>query len=301
MRRLASLSFLALLSLLAAPAAAQDVPAPPEDEAQAPGGDERFDAVVLSVGGDAPEAVAREAREAVAATLEGDGLRVYPEGELALRMPPARLRGCDSIACAYRLGRELGVSMVAAVATWSSDGAPSSVTVSLVVAERRAHAATEELGGRTLREAAAAAARGAQDARGRALLVEGSTGAASATEHAGDARETGATEIEPEAPRERPLEEYVLPTILGVVGLGLVAASVYALMPEQCELRGPSGACLRGHGPNVGLGAVFAVTGGLAVAGAILWLIVGGSPPTMGRIDVVLAPDGGGLSWRDSF
>ncbi len=190
--------------------------------------------------------------------------------------------------------------MVAAVATWTSGGAASSVTVSLVVGERRAHAATEELGARTLREAAEAAVRGAQDARARALLVEGSSGAAE--DEAEHEAEGGATpEIEPPLRRERSLEEWVLPTILGVVGLGLVAASVYALLPEQCDLRGESGTCLRGNGPNVGLGAVFAVTGGLAVAGAILWLIVGGTPPSMGRIDVVLGPSGGGAVWRDTF
>lgn len=290
MRCLASLALL----LLAAPASAQD---------EAPA----YDVVVLSVGGDAPAAIAREAREGVTTALEADGLRVLPEGDLALRMPPSRLHGCDSIGCAWSLGRELRVSMVAAVATWQTEGSASSITVSLVVGERRAHAATEELGARTLREAATAAVRGAQDARGRALLVEGSTGAApdrtGASEEAEeDARDENAPEIE-EAPaqRERSLEEYVLPGVLGVVGLALVAGAVYALMPEQCELRGPSNTCLRGNGPNVGLGAVFAVTGGLAVAGAILWLIIGGAPPTMGRIDVVLGPDGGGVSWGDTF
>ncbi len=284
MRRLAPLAIL----LAAAPAHAQE-------EAEA-----GSHVVVLTVGGDAPEAIAREAREGVASALEADGLRVLPEGELALRMPPSRLHGCGSVACAWELGRELRVSMVAAVATWTSGGAASSVTVSLVVGERRAHAATEELGARTLREAAEAAVRGAQDARARALLVEGSSGAME--DEAEHEAEGGATpEIEPPLRRERSLEEWVLPTILGVVGLGLVAASVYALLPEQCDLRGESGTCLRGNGPNVGLGAVFAVTGGLAVAGAILWLIVGGTPPSLGRIDVVLGPSGGGAVWRDTF
>ncbi|MCZ7686238.1 MAG: hypothetical protein M5U28_48745 [Sandaracinaceae bacterium] len=44
----------------------------------------------------------------------------------------------------------------------------------------------------------------------------------------------------------------MLPTILGVVGLGLIAASVYALMPEQCELRGPPGRACAATGPTWG-------------------------------------------------
>src|SRR5690606_10887265 len=77
MRRLAAL---ALVLAAAAPAAAQEA---------------QHDVVVLSVGGDAPEDAAREVRQAVAAALEADGLRVLPEAELALRVPPGRLHGCD--------------------------------------------------------------------------------------------------------------------------------------------------------------------------------------------------------------
>lgn len=269
-----------LVLLFATPAAAQ------EREPQ-------HHVAVLSVGGDAPPSVAREAREAVAVALERDGLRVFPEGDLALRFPPSRLAGCDSIACAWSLAGELGVSMIAAVATWRGEGGAASVTVSLVVGEARAHAATEDVGDGGLAAAASRATRGAQDARRRALLVEGSA-SAEPVQH---------EEEEPAAPvaRERGLEEYVLPTVLGVVGLALTAAGVYALLPEQCDLRAPSGVCLRGNGPNVGLGAVLAVTGGLSIAGAIVWLIVGGLPSQMGRIDVVLGPDGGGLGWRGTF
>lgn len=253
------------------------------------------DAVVLSVGGDAPAALAREAREAVASALEAEGLRVLPEGDLALRVPPARLRGCDSAACAWRLGRELGVSMVAAVATWRGEAGAASVTVSLVVGADRAHAASEDVEEAGVAAAAARALRDAQRARQRALLVEGRAPRVSDPEPAEDRAD------EPPPRRERSLEEYVLPGILGVVGLGLVAASVYALMPEQCELPGASGVCLRGSGPNVGVGVVAAITGGLSIAGAILWLLVGGTPPTMGAIDVVLGPEGGGVGWTGTF
>ena len=153
------------LVCFALPASAQDV-APIESdgspsEPAAPSEEQAgYHVVVLSVGGDAPEAAAREVREAVAAALVEDGLRVMPEGDLALRFPPSRLRGCDSAACAWALGRELGVSMVAAVATWQREGRAASITVSLVVGERRAHAASEDVGERTIAQAAALAVSG---------------------------------------------------------------------------------------------------------------------------------------------
>lgn len=280
-----SLAVLALLVACAAPAAAQEVA--------------QHDVVVLSVGGDAPESLAREARESVAAVLVHDGMRIFPEAELALRMPPSRLRACDSIACAWSIARELGVSMVAAVTTWQQDGRADSVSVSLIVGEQT-YTATEELEERTLAEAAALAARGAQNARARAFYPEATALERSETSTADDGDAPSVEPEESEAP-QRSLEEYVLPGILGVVGLALSAGAVYALMPEECTLMGPSGVCLQGHGPNVGLGTVFAITGGLSVAGAIVWLLVGGKPTPMGRIDVVLGPEGGGLEWHASF
>jgi hypothetical protein len=269
---------------------------------------------VLSVGGDAPESFARLARAAVAAALVDEGVRVLPEGDLALRVPPSRLRGCDSARCAWDLAREVGASSVAAVATWRGEGGEvssvtmssvtvSSVTVSLVSGPERAHAATEDVRDGDVGAGAVRALRAAQAAQVRALLVEGAGPSVSAAEGGGGEAALRGSEGEADeqvegAPRARSLEEYVLPTILGVVGLALTAASVYALMPEQCALSGPSGVCLRGEGPNVGLGVVFAVTGGLSIAGAIAWLIVGGSAPSMGSIDVVLGPEGGQLGWR---
>ncbi len=280
-----SLAPLVMTLLVAAPAAAQEPPT--------------YDVVVLSVGGDAPAAVAREAREAVAAALAGDALRVYPEGELALRMPPSRLSGCDSVACAWALGRELRVSMVAAVATWQGEDGPASVTVSLIVGADRSYAASEDVGEGGIVRAATAASRGAQNARGRALLVEGS--AAPRQEPVSTAERTEAAPIETPQPRERGLEEYVLPALLGVTALALTGAGVYALLPQHCDLQGPSGVCLRGDDPNVGVGVVLTATGGLAIAGAILWMILGGMPPPMRRIDVVLGPNGGSVGWRGTF
>jgi hypothetical protein len=274
--------------LLAVSASAQE-PASDEPAPQAP------HVVVLSMGGDAPEAIAREAREAVAAGLAQDGMRVLSEGDVALRMPPSRLRDCSDIACAHALGLELGVATVAAVTVWMTGEAASAVTVSLIVSETRAHTASEDV--RTnLAAASSAAVRGAQQARSRALLVEGSVDPERAVREA----EERAVIPPPEA-QERPIEQYVLPTIMGALGLVFVGTSVYALMDEQCSLRGASGVCLRGDRPNIGLGAILAVVGGLAVAGAIVWLVLGGQPQAGGAVDVVVGPDGGGLSWRGSF
>jgi hypothetical protein len=86
------------------------------------------------------------------------------------------------------------------------------------------------------------------------------------------------------------------------VGLAGLAGGVYALIDERCELTGSSGICLRGDRPNVGIGVLFSITGGLAIAGAIIWLFAGGIPGSeMQSIDIVLSPEGGGFSWRSAF
>ena len=252
------------------------------------------DTVVLSVGGDAPEEDARRAREAVAAALTEDGALVLDGSDLSLRIPPARLGGCRDGACAYSLGRELGVSLVAAVATWGASGA-SSITVSLVVGPDRSYAATETIAGGDLAAAARAAVAAAQAARRRALLIGG------AMPSDPDAQPTDPSERPVVERRQRSLEEIVLPSVLGLVGLALLSTSIYALIDQQCDVRGGSGVCLRGSDPNFGLGVLFAVTGALSVAGAILWLAVGGNPTPMGPIEVVLGPDGGGVTARGHF
>lgn len=257
------------------------------------------DTVVLSVGGDASEEDARRAREAVAAALTETGAIVLGESDLSLRVSPARLRGCTDTACAHALGRELRVSLVAAVATWGESGA-SSLTVSLVLGRDRSYAATETIRGGDLPAAARAAVAAAQAARRRALLIGGAVSADPDAESDDRVERPGSQTGEPER-HERSLEEWVLPGLLGVVGLALAATSVYALLDQQCALRGGSGVCLRGSDPNYGLGVLFAVTGALSVAGAILWLAVGGSPASMGPIDVVLGPDGGGVVGRGRF
>lgn len=265
--------------------------------------------VVLSVGGDADEADARLAREAVTAALLAEGLDVMPEADVALRIPPVRIRECSDTRCAHAIGAELGASMVAAVATWTGERGPSSLTVSLIESPSRSHTATVAVDEVGLASAARAALSAARAGQRRTPLVE----AAPEPRSTEPAREdTGAEASETTAPsgvdaadsplqRDRSLEEWVLPSLLGIVGLGLVATSVYALLEEQCDLHGPSGTCLRGDRPNIGLGVLFAVLGGLSVAGGILWLFMGGQPPPMGDIDVVLGPDGGELHVRGRF
>lgn len=274
-----------IFALLAAPAWAQE--AAPSDAPHV---------IVVSVGGDAPEPLAREAREVVTAALERDGMRVMSEGDIALRVPPSRMRACDAIACAHALGVELGVATVAAVAVWMSGEAPGSVTVSLIVSETRAHTASEDVGEGGLAAAASAAVTGAQQARSRALLVEGSVDVETSVREA----EQRATPPAP-PPAERPVEQYVLPAIMGGVGLVLAAVSVYAYIGEQCFDRGPSGVCLRGDRPNIGLGAIMTTVGGLMIGGAIVWLVFGGEAQAGGPIDIVVGPEGGGLTWRGTF
>ncbi len=269
----------------------------------APAGARAADVVVLTLGGDAPEAQARLAREAVAAALTREGSAVLPEADVAMRVAPSRLAACRAAECAYAIARELEVPTVAAVTLWMEGDAPGSLTVSLIVGPERSHSAREAVGDRPIEEAARAAVEAARAAQRRALLVEGATSGPVAPPDEEDPDAPTRVETPETSPlrADRSLEEWILPSLLGVVGLTLVGLSVYALLEEQCDVRGPSGVCLRGTAPNVGLGVTFSVTGVLAIAGAIVWLVVGGSPPSVGNVDVVIGPDGGGLAWRGQF
>lgn len=247
------------------------------------------DVMVLSLGGDAPDDVAAQARAAVAVALQQDGLSLLPEADLAMRVPPSRLAECHASACAWGIAAELGVSMAAGVATWATEGQPASIAVSLIVGADRAYTASANVTGGNLLAAARAAVTEAQNARGRALIIEGTAAPTAVVETPEEA------EIDPSQQgtaadplhAERPLEEWILPSILGVVGLGLVGLSVYAMLDEICDQRGASGVCLRGSDPNYGLGVVTAVLGGLSLVGAIVWLVVGGTPASQGDINVV--------------
>lgn len=253
--------------------------------------------VVLSLGGDAPDETARRAREAVAAALQAEGTRVLPDAEVGMRISPARLDECATVACAHAIARELEVPMAATVTVWMNGEDLRSVHVGLVLGPGRSHSGSADVADGDLEAAAREAVRAARAAQQRSLVVEGP---AVATEPEPEESEQTTAPASP-LQAERSLEEWILPSLLGVVGLALVGMSVYALLEEQCDLRGPSGTCLRGSAPNVGVGVTFAITGSLAIAGAIIWLVIGGQPPEMGDIDVVLGPEGGGLSWRGRF
>ncbi|MBX3268726.1 MAG: hypothetical protein KF729_00610 [Sandaracinaceae bacterium] len=258
------------------------------------------DVVVVSLGGDAPAEAAREAREAVAAALVEDELAVLPDADLGLRVPPSRLAQCRASACAYAIGRELGVSMVAAVAAWMTDAQVSSLTVSLIVAPDRSFTATEEVGEAGLVAAARAAVIAAQSSRARAVVLEGSTRPRARVEtpevaELGEAATTPEGTVESPLHADRALEEWILPSLLGAVGLGLIGLGVYALLDRICEAEGRSGECLRGTDPNYGAGGTLTVLGGLAIVGAAIWLVVGGTPASQGNIDVVVGPGGVGV------
>ncbi|MFK7987167.1 MAG: hypothetical protein AB8I08_14180 [Sandaracinaceae bacterium] len=265
------------------PASATVAPEDEEEDEEPPP-----DVAVLSVGGDASRSQARRTRQAVAAALVAEGMTPVPDADVALRVPPSALSACGDAACAYGFAESLNVRMVAVVTTWAGESGPSSLTVSLLLGRRRSHSATEDVGDDGLQRAATRAVRGAQDARRQALLVSGVSA---------EPDDPSEDEIDPEDDgreenflnRDRPLEQWVLPSLLGVVGIGLVGTAVYALLDETCDRFSSSmpEVCLRGSRPNYGLGILFSVTGVLSIAGAVLWLAVGGEPAQTGNIVVV--------------
>lgn len=255
------------------------------------------DAMVLSLGGDAPEEVAAQARSAVAIALQQDGLSLLSEADLAMRVPPSRLAECHATACAWAISVDLGVSMVAGVTTWATEGHAASVTVSLIVGTERAYTASANVTGDNL-AAARAAVTEAQNARGRALIIEGTATPDTHVETPDEAEidESQQGTATDALHAERPLEEWILPSILGVVGLGLVGLSVYAMLDQDCQQFGATtGDCLRGSDPNYGLGVTMAVVGALSLVGAVVWLVVGGTPASQGDIDVVMDARGVGV------
>lgn len=269
---------------------AEAAPDPSEEESEA-----RPIGLVLVLGGDDAAAGAR-ARAAVVERLDEDGLRALAEADVAMRVSPARVRACAATDCALSIGRAVGASMTVGITAWGGE-APT-VTVTLVLGPDRSFTATEAVRNGAVEIAARDALVAAQAERRRALIVGGIVG--SGTEQEAEEEDVNVPVIEDPVAAERPLEQLVLPTLLGAIGLVAVGVSVYAMIDEQCAVRGPvSGICLRGDGPNYGIGALLAVTGGLSIAGAILWLTLGGTPPEMGDIDVVIGP--GGAAVRGSF
>lgn len=264
-----------------------------EAEVEVEAEDDRPVGLALTLGGD-DAAAAETARAAVAARLEEDGLRLLSDADLSMRVSPSRVRGCADSDCALAIGREVGASLTVGVTAWG--GEEPTVTVTLLLGPGRSFSATEAVRGGDAATAARDALASAQSERRRALLVGGVVSRSADEDEEAD---ENVPILEAPAPTGRSLEQIVLPTILGVLGLAAVGVSVYAMVDEQCSLRGPvSGVCLRGNGPNYGVGGLLAVAGGLSIAGAILWFAVGGSPPDMGNIDVVIGPGGAGVRGR---
>jgi len=265
------------------------------------------DAVVLSVGGDAPAEAAMDARRAAAEVLGGDGVDVLPEADLAVRIAPARLRALSSLDEARALAFELEARLLVAVAVWrGAEGtAAGEVTVSLVAGARN-FTATVAVGSEGTGAAAAEAVRAARRQQTEALVLLGPSAPDTRVRPAAEQSASGPDEDVapgPAAPPRAPQgQDVVAPTMLGACGLAGVGLGAYALLGEVCEVRGPSGTCLRGDGPNAPAGVTLAVAGGLSVVGAVVWLVTGAAAlPTQPRIDVVLGPSGGSLGARGMF
>lgn len=267
------------------------------------------EALVLSIGGDAPDALAREARDAVAAALTADGVSVVPEAELALRIPPARLRGLTSLQDARVLAFELEARVIVGVAVWmraeSEPPAAESVAVSLL-AGSRSFSATCGVGEGGVAAAAGEAMRDVRQQQTRSMLVEGPGGGAleeeeeEGDESPGTGSGTGAGGAAGRGD-QTPGFDIVGPTMLGAFGAAGIGLGVYALLDGTCELRAPTGTCLRGDEPNVPLGVTFTVGGALALAGAVIWFVTGAVVVDTTPIEIVLGPEGGGVWARGEF
>jgi hypothetical protein len=259
--------------------------------------------LVVPLGGDAPEAMAAEACDAVRATLAAEGFGVVDGADVAAQVPPARLAEARRLEDVRPIAADLGASAIATVAVWTSDGAASSVTVSIAPGTR-SFSATESIAPEhPLAEASRDAVRAALVRQRNALLVSGaSTGAVEESSPATPSAPSSASASS--AP-------HVEPTLFGIVGPGLLAAvgaagigaSVYSMLDATCSVRGPlTGRCLVGENPNYGLGITFLIGGVVALGGAIAWWILGaGDPPPDPRIDVVFLDGGAVVRTRGTF
>lgn len=284
------------------PSTPTPAPSPSPSPAPAPASDERF--LVAPLGGDAPGAMVLEALDAVRATLAAEGFAVVDPADVAT-IDPARLAEARRLDDLRPVATELGASGIATVAVWTSDGAASSVIVSLAPGAR-SFSATHAVDASGLGEAAVAATRAALLRRRDALLVSAGTSA--------DRTEEPELATAHDTPPPPPHDDGVIQNgqLFGIVGPGLLAAlgaagigaGVYASLDETCDYHAPSGVCLRGERPNYALGIVFIGAGTLALAGAIVWWILGAESEESSsgpRIDVVMGPDGGGVTARGRF
>jgi hypothetical protein len=269
---------LSLLVLLAAsPCAAQDA--------------ERY--LVAPLGGDAPEAMAVSACDAVRATLVAEGFAVIEPADVAT-IAPARFADAHHLEDLRPIATELGATAIATVAVWTSDGAPSSVIVSIAPGTR-SFSATETVHA-SLEESARDALRAALARRRDALIV----GSGPAPTPAPVAPAASAPLIHDDS-----LFGIVGPGFLAALGAAGIGGGIYASLDETCDQRNPmTNVCLRGERPNYGLGVAFIAGGAVALAGAIVWWILGSSSNETSagpRIDIVTLPGGGYVSATGRF
>lgn len=261
--------------------------------------------LVVPLGGDAPDAMAAEACDATRATLAAEGFGVVDEADVAAQVAPARLAEARRLEDVRPIASDLGASAVATVAVWTSDGAASSVTVSIAPGARSFSATESITAEHGLAEAARDAVRAALVRQRNALLVSGSS-----TGTVPDAPADPATSAAA-ASSSGASTPHVEPTLFGIVGPGLLAAvgaagigaGVFAVLDTTCSVRGPlSGRCLVGENPNYGVGITFLIGGVIALGGAIAWWILGAADPAPDpRIDVVVLDGGAVIGTHGSF
>jgi hypothetical protein len=288
----ASASATAIPSATATPTTSASATASATPTATAIRTPERY--LVSPLGGDAPDALSAEACDAVRATLLAEGFEVIDPADVAAAISPDRLTAAHRLDDLRPIATDVGANAIATVAVWTSDGAASSVIVSIAPGER-SFSATESVT-TSLSESARDALRAALARRRDALLVSGST-----SEHEDDDDHERAHEPTPHANdgviQNGQLFGIVGPGFLAALGAAGIGGGIYASLDETCDQRSPTGVCIRGERPNYALGVLFIAGGALALAGAIVWWVVGSSSEEVSsgpRIDVVMLPEGGG-------
>lgn len=271
------------------------------------------DLVVVALGGNASEAQRAPVLAETVRRFAAEGFTVLGPAELVHRVPPSRL-ALRTTEEAVRLAADLGATRVACVSVWVEGEAVRELSMSL-------HAVS---GGRSVRESTATGATSdvasveatlatmvahvlARE-RDAVLLDPGATlGSATGSgmdtdtytgsgSDSGSGVRAGTGSGIPRPPASDPLFGILGPGLLAAIGAAGIGLGVWATLDPTCNLRAPSGTCLRGEDNNVGLGILFIATGTLSLAGAIIWWITGATaPPTEPRIDVVVGPGSAGV------
>lgn len=266
--------------------------------------------LVLTMGGDAPADVSAQARAVIVSALEAEGIALVPEGDLAARVSPARVRAVASLddvrAIAFELEARAAVVSTVWLAEEGEPAPPASVVVT-VLHGARSFTATVAVADEGLAAATQAALAQARAEQTQAALVGGAVGDEPLRPEgvADPSRVRPATAAEEAAARRESQDqifEIAGPTMLGAFGAAGVGMGVYALLDATCERLAPiSEVCLRGDAPNTPAGVVLVIAGVLAMAGAVVWFAVGAQPVEVAPIDLVLQPGGGELRVRGRF